>query len=507
MLIEKKNVAARRTELAVFLCLLLVWLLPRAMAFIEPFWHADDYTMWNLKTWSMLHDSARNGRLLNGPIIALYNLFPPPDHALGSIILRSLQGLLHVGAAFIIWKSLLKQLKPWQALAATLPFLSWAFNCEATLWIGATIYPAGALLSVLGVYLARLDSTRSRISGAACLALSVHTTQAAACLGIALYILLLLLDWIGRNRPGTGLSLRRVLLESAWIAGGYLAGGGLSLWLMKVLECKRRAESFSLEQNGTLVMSLLKRLWNFDGFYSAAFQYFLLLLPFAVLATLLLAIIKGRCKWPALLLVPVTLAGISLAPFAANFLSGNPLMPLRILYAGTVGWVALLATGFALSRSIGWTGTLYAVCGILFLALNTVPAIRETGDLCMTYREDRATLLRLEEFAAATPTREVLFMDYLTAIITHTHPYDYHYPYKDGLKYSIFQHHSWNYRFLQYYSDSLTLYPMWERDNEFGNTWDQTRHKYKNMAWWLPRDEWIMFHYAPDENIILVIPR
>ena len=482
----------RQASLLIFLGLLLLWLLPRMLAFMEPFWHADDYTMWNLKTWSMLYDSARNGRLLNGPIIALYTLFPPPDHALGSILLRSLQGLLHVGTGFIIWKSLVKHLPPWQAFAAVLPFLTWAFNSEATLWIGAMIYPAGALLSVLGVYLVRLDTTRGRLAGALCLALSVHTTQAAACLGIALYGLLLLLDWLHREAPETGLPWRRTLPESAWIAGGYLAGGALSLWLMEVLECTRRAESFSLRENSELLLSLVQRLWTFDGFYGTAFQSFLFALPVMILILFIFRATTGKVKWLELPVAALGWVAVSLAPYAANFLSGNPLMPLRVLYAGTISWVGLLVIGFAAAGDSRWARALVYAGGLLFLLLNIGPAIRETDDLCMTYRHDRETLRQLEAFAAETPTREVLFMDYMSAIITHTHPYEYNYPYKDGLK---------------YYSDSLTLYPLWERDNEFGNTWNQTRQKYKNMAWWLPRDEWILFKYVPDENIILVIPR
>ena len=495
----------------IFLVLVALWILPRILSFLQPFWLADDFTMWDLKIRSVFSGSAQNGRLMDIPFILLYKLFPPPDNAMGSVIMRGLQGLLHIATAFLLWQSIRSRFGTWRSLVVVIPFLTWAFNCEATIWIGATIYPAGTFFSVLGVYLIRRQQGGSHpwlaVMGAVSLAAAVHTTQASATLGISLFCLLVMLDLLPDDDGRVQNPIRRLAVQGLWIGGGYLAGGALSYWLMEVLECQRQAEEFSWAGNTMLLLKFIQRLWTLDGFYSLFFQYYLYLLAAVAAGLALVAAFRRRLRWHHLLIMAVAWAGLSLAPFTANFLSGKPQIAMRVLYSGAITWTGLIAIGYiATGRSRRLTATV-SVLGLAFFLLNMVPAWRETEDFCKTFRNDLKVLADLESYSEEVGTKYVLFVDYNHVYITITDPYGYNYPYRGGQKFSILQHPSWNYRFLLYYSDKLDVYPHFATEDEFLNSWNVLMDKYRDVAQSLGRDRFMQFQYVEPDNLILVVPR
>src|SRR4051812_4116296 len=95
-----------------------------AWYFYDDFLFSSTSFSFNLKAGSC------QGRPLFALWAATYVLDRDPANPLANILLRWLQGVIHVSialmAAYLLWQ----QLRSWYASLAVLPFLLWSFNAE-----------------------------------------------------------------------------------------------------------------------------------------------------------------------------------------------------------------------------------------------------------------------------------------------------------------------------------------------------------------------------------------
>lgn len=497
-----------REALLSFAGLWLVWALLRWPAFLHPFWIADDFSMWDgFTTAKLTRGGGGSGRLLNGVWLSLYFLFPPPEHMTGSVVLRALQGLLHSSISLLLLACLARHVPRIGAWAAVLMFHLWAFNSEATIWFAGSIYPLAMLLSVGGVTLIAGENSGWRFGwcllGSLLVAASIHSNQAAAMGGACVWLMLSAFRLLSAEE----ISARRWIGEGLWIGCGYVVGAALSLWAMHHFGGGRHGGDWILGEKVVQLGEFWKRLWLFPNVYPGALQIAHGLLIGMTLASLGWAVFR---RWisigQALALLGCFLA-LAIFPFAANLAAPESAFPVRVLYAGTLVWVAMVAWLFWFARCLpllGWVGGGLVASIILW---NAVLSVREAAEFSEIYRRDLANLERLEAFAAEHGTSEVLFMDWVNSGSWKTNPYDLDLHYAHTVKVPVFQSIYWNYRFLNYYSDSLENTPWWPIVPGGGSRWDRLRAKYSDFARALPRDEWIKFVYMEEEDLVLVVPR
>jgi hypothetical protein len=490
--------------------LFLLWALAKFPIWFEPFWFSDDYNMWDgFGVAGLFNGGARLGRPLNGPLYWMYLLVPPPDHS-GAWVLRLIQGLLHSGASAVILLRLIPLTGRIGAWLAVLLFHLWAFNNEATVWYAASTYPLAALLSLGGVALVVRDWATRRgywlgsIGGILLLALSPLSNQAPALIGGCFWLILSALRTVP---PDRSLTLRKWLIEAVMIAGGYILGVALSLLFMKLFGGNRAEGVVDLATKWAQWKLFLTRLWWFPEVYPLALQIARTGLLGLAVAALLWALVKRRMKTaPAVALVGCGLL-LCVAPFAANLAVAESWSPVRVLYGGPLIWVFLAAFLFLLGRQVPLLSWITAGLLISISLWDLRLGLREVQEYASIYERDRETLRRLETFAAEHGAHEVLFMDWVHSSPWQRNPYELELFYQPGIKHSVFQNDSSNYRFLKFYSESLEITPWWPYNPPEPHRWERLRRKYEPLARSLPHDEWLLFRYLPEEHLVLVIPR
>ena len=481
-----------------------VWALGRWPAFFEPFWIADDFSMWDLTFTHIAGGGAGQGRWLNGPWYALYFLFPPPAHLAGSIVLRALAGLLHTLSSWLMGKALVRATGTAWAWLAVLPFHLWAFNGEATIWFAGSTYALAGALTIGGVALlhASADGLRRPLAAALLIALGVNSNQAGAMGGAAFGLVLAAVEAV--RTPS--FDRRRWARLAAATAAGYLLGGVASAVGMLFFGYGRAGQFSDFGGMAAQYLKVAERLWLFPGIYPPAYVVALALLLFGT-AALLLAF-ACRQSWRRAGLAALALGLLTVAAIAPSLLAAESAAPPRVLYAASLVWVGLASVAFTIlprgRPRIGGAGLL-----LILAALNLPLSIREAAEFSTIYRRDLQTLRELEAYAAAVGCERVLFMDWTHSAPWRDNPYELALYYRDTIKAPVFQQIAWGYRFIDYYSETLENVPWWpmEPPPNPSSQWDRLRARYQERAQALPRDHWIHFEFVPEADLILVVPR
>lgn len=239
------------TGLAVYLCLLIVWVIFVHPALFNEWWSQDDLMTLARGTerytrTQIINSFARGSRPLQTIVQLLTNavLFHTSSDFTAGIVLRLIQGTMHVLCASIAGLLLARFTERKIAFLTVLPFLVWPFSHDATIWVSGIIYPLAALLSLLGILLligkAESSSAR-RFAGMFFIALSPFANQSSCLAGGVVFCMALALSRHHREH-------RSLLLHMLpYVLTAYTVGLALNIQLTTQAQDQRIA-NFSVTE-------------------------------------------------------------------------------------------------------------------------------------------------------------------------------------------------------------------------------------------------------------------
>jgi hypothetical protein len=332
-----------------------------------------------------------------------------------NIGLRWFQGCTHVVTAALIAYLLWKPSRSYWAVPAVLPFVLWCFNPEVVLWRGAGINVFAVFFSVLGLLCIKTEGRRWQggwwVTGLALVALSMLTTQGAAMGGLVTWVILVALETAcGQGSPG------RHLRHGAFLLGGYLVGGLLSLAVLKYsAEPNPRATLPPDLHSRVLFLLGHNKLFLFwPGAYPRVLKYahaaLCLLTPLVVLASGTRLTRQGVVlRWRAPVLL-ACLASCLVLPYLSLLLVNESWITVRNLYTAPLLLTALVAVGVRLCGRRLWLQAAYAAVLLCILVPYVRMARTHAAEFVRTHRNDLRGLRELEQFAAARGTGKVLLL-------------------------------------------------------------------------------------------------
>lgn len=192
------------TGLAVFLCMFIVWMIFVYPALFHQWWAQDDFMILvrgedRYTRAQIISNFFQSSRPLQTIVQWLHNavLFYTSSDFTAGIVLRLIQGTMHVLCASIAGLILVRFTERKIAFLTVLPFLVWPFSNDATVWVAGTVYPFAALLSLLGTLLLIGKDTSSslrRFAGMFCIALSPFVNQSSCLAGAVVFCMVLALS-------------------------------------------------------------------------------------------------------------------------------------------------------------------------------------------------------------------------------------------------------------------------------------------------------------------------
>jgi len=478
-----------------------LWFAIHQYGILNLWWAADDYSCWDKSIRQLWDGGLYHGRPLCGMLYWLYHITPPDEFGIGFLTIKFLQGALHALAGALVTLGLTRHFNLKIALLATAPFQIWAFHYETTLWWAGSMYPVAAILSLGGVLLAikavEDNSWKLALPAAIFCGLSVLSNQAAGITGLVLWVLLSSLR-LGKNE----VTVKTLFLEALNIGGGYLLGSILSITLMTLNHYPRFESATSISERFNFWKQMITRLWFHQPFFSPALLTSNLLLFGSIFVGVIIQAITSSQKNPFKRGIPlIAFILIWFLPFLSSLVISSPFISARILYAGPL----IITAGIAISALIEPKKirtlilTAITITTLASTVFNGWTARDIAQDCVYTYNRDIETLHEIESVAQQNGATRVLFLRFGEAKAMNLNPYGGKYPVPFNPNLSIMLNEWWNYRFLKYYATTVENVDWWH--------WDDLRKKYQHLGTKLPRTPSIAIYYAPEDNIVIVIPR
>jgi hypothetical protein len=403
----------------VFICFACLWVAQFWPGLRHAWWSADDY-------WAAQWDSSQrwgdfvlgDGRPLLGVWSYTFLLDNTADKYAANIVLRSIQGAVHVLSATLIARLLWSVARSPVVVLTVLPFLLWPFNADAVLWRAGSLYAIATLLAVIG-----LSAIRSRpakfswiywTGGAVLCGSSMLAIQPAAFASVLVFIVVAMLAVIEEQ----DVPWRRLSREALFVAAGVVVGAAISLWLIKThphadRNWNRSQLAFNWRDKYAFLLQLNRTVLFFPGFYPwylqavhAAFA----ISAFAGVASLGVATVSQGIARSRAALVLLALASCLVVPYSAQLVVGESLPFLRTMYLGPLILTAFGVAAFAATRRYRWIRFVVTLLPVVAAVMYWPIAWVHSGEYVQAYHGDLRQLRAAEDAARDLGLTRVMVM-------------------------------------------------------------------------------------------------
>ena len=512
-----------------------IWAFVNLPALTEAWWYIDDFWLMEQPIGSSLWWRFANeaGRPVTTFLFMLQVFERTPNDVVGNILVRWMQGGLHVISAVVIVAILQRYARFWVAVVSVMPFLLWGFNGEATLWFGGIQHVVGLLFVVFGLLWIQLGVSKGKIGwsvgGGVLCALSILTNQVPASGGIFLWLVTIALRWVERERffasPESDESpksvrfsihpqIRNILLEGIYLVVGLGTGAVISLIMVKVSGYGRGDMAIDLHNKFLYYVHVNKVLFFWPQFYPQSLKLAGAgLLVLFIMALVYAAVKSCVSKWALFFSLFVVACGTFILHLANLIISMNwPSM--RVLYISPLLICAILILCLTLfhKRLLGIGITLF-ILAVIVVNYGII-SYQNAQDFISVYQGDLDTLAQIEDFAQQNNVTNVLVIpkDRVKNVM-HYNPYQCQYNYLDAHRSDF--HTPWSpHPFIRTHSEVLNTWPdnratLEQPELLAWGALNKARQHYAEMAPQRPQSDGpFVCMLAPDRSdLILVYPQ
>jgi len=407
------------------------WTLANWPALHVAWWHSDDYAFGESSCLRLFHEGLINGRPVAGLWFTTFCPSQISNYDIYNILIRFIQGIFHCLAASIAALLILNQTKKWTAVVGVMTFLLWPFNGEAVLWRSAGLYPLGAFLGLLGVFLihhSKKFSLTYNIPGFLLIVLAMLTNVVSALSGILIWFLILILS-INEKEESTD---KELIYKTSLLALGYLLGGILSYLIASNYNAITDNRAAFISASSILT----KPQYFFDLYYSSIFNRYLypiwldilILLFVLIFITNLIIKIRERSNSLKLLCLYLILSALLLlSPFFTLLLISENNTSWRVMYLSPFILTSIFVISVELIRNRrARTAVIVLFCLILLAFIRISWSF--SAEYPELFKQDLQVLRNIENSITATQNGgNSIFVSTRKEYIRNTNPYNLKY--------------------------------------------------------------------------------